>query len=108
MEIVVSLLSGSLGAGVVSIIMAALQRHWRKKDDKDGSIKALVKAQKVLMINHVRDLGEKYIQNRKISLEDKETIHEMYDAYKALGGNGHLETVMQEIDRLPIATTKED
>ena len=34
---------------------------------------------------------------------DKETLQEMYGAYKALGGNGHLETVMHEVDRLPVA-----
>ena len=27
---------------------------------------------------------------------------EMYKAYKALGGNGHLDPVMEEVERLPI------
>lgn len=102
MELLDVILSSGIGAGIMAIILAAFQRHWKKKDDKDGSIKALVAAQKVLMIDRVRHLGEKYIQQQGISLEDKETLKEMYIAYKALGGNGHLETVMAEVERLPV------
>ena len=40
-EIAATALSGSIGAGLMAILLAALQRHWKKKDDKDGSIKAL-------------------------------------------------------------------
>ena len=35
MEFVKTLLSGSVGAGLMGIIMAVLQRHWKKKDDKE-------------------------------------------------------------------------
>lgn len=102
MEYLSIILSGSVGAGLMTIISAAMQRHWKKKDDKDGSIKALVNAQKVLMIDRVRYLGGKYIQDGRISLENKENLRDMYAAYKALGGNGHLETVMHEVDKLPV------
>ena len=34
MEFIKALLSGSVGAGLMAIIMAALQRHWKKQDDK--------------------------------------------------------------------------
>lgn len=104
MEFAATLLSGSIGAGLMTIILAVLQRHWKKKDDKDGSIKALVNAQKVIMIDRVRYLGGKYLERGEILLEEKETLHEMYDAYKELGGNGHLETAMHEVDRLPVAS----
>ena len=103
MEFLETALSGSVGAGLMAIVMAALQRHWKKKDDRDGSIRALVNAQKVIMIDRVRYLGGKYLERGEILLEEKETLHEMYDAYKELGGNGHLETAMHEVDRLPVA-----
>ena len=103
MEFLGTVLSGSVGAGLMAIVMAALQRHWKKKDDRDGSIKALVAAQKVIMTDRVRYLGGKYLERGEITLEDKETLQEMYGAYKALGGNGHLETVMREVDRLPVS-----
>ncbi len=39
-------------------------------------------------------------------MEEKETLHEMHDAYEALGGNGHLDTVMDEVDKLQIVKSR--
>lgn len=89
-------------SGVASIVVACLQRHWSKKDKEDGRIDALVKAEKVMMIASIRELGKSYIADGFLSLEDKENIVEMYGAYKTLGGNGHLETIMSEVDRLEV------
>ena len=50
----------------------------------------------------MRYLGRCYILDGKISLEDRENLEEMYTAYKSLGGNGHLETIMSEVRRLPV------
>jgi hypothetical protein len=47
-------------------------------------------------------LGKQYISDGEIHLEDKENLVEMYKAYKKLGGNGHLETVMSEINHLKV------
>ena len=102
MEFVVAIFSGSVGAGIMSIILAVLQRRWAKKDKKSSQLAALVEAQKVLMIDRVRHLGSVYIRQGEISLEDKENLHQMYAAYKSLGGNGHLDLVMSEVDRLPV------
>lgn len=88
----------------MGIIQAALQRHWKKKDDQSSEVKALVRAQKVMMVDRVRWLGEQHIARGSITLEDKETLQEMHAAYKELGGNGHLDTVMSEVKRLPIKT----
>lgn len=89
-------------SGVASVVVACLQRHWQKKDKEDGRIDALVEAQQVLMIDRVRHLGRGYIQDGYIELADKENVKGMYNAYKALGGNGNLETIMSEIDRLEV------
>lgn len=104
MEWVVALLAGGVGAGIMSIIQAALQRHWKKKDNKSGELTALVRAQKVMMVDRVRWLGEQHIARGRITLEEKETLQEMHAAYKELGGNGHLDTVMAEVNRLPLYT----
>ncbi len=101
-DILATALSGSMGAGIMALVLAWCQQRWKRMDDKDGSIKALVNAQKVVMVDRVRYLGQKYIQRGEITLEDKETLQEMYTAYKALGGNGHLETVIHEIEKLPV------
>lgn len=97
--IIVAIVSST---GLSTIIVACLQRRWAKKDREDSRIDALVDAQKVMMVDRVRWLGSKYINDKEIHLEDKENLKGMYDAYKALGGNGHLTTVMNEVDRLPV------
>ena len=103
MEPILTIILAVVGSsGVASIIVALLQRHWSKKDKGDARIDALVEAQQVLMIDRVRHLGKCYIEQGYIALADKENIFGMFNAYKALGGNGHLETVMQEIGRLEV------
>lgn len=91
-------------SGVASIVVACLQRHWSKKDRGDARIDALVKAQQVMMIDRVRYLGKCYIEEGHIAIADKENLAAMYNAYKALGGNGHLETIMAEVDRLEVTS----
>lgn len=97
-NLLVALLSGGIGSGIVGIVMAVLQRRWAKEDRVD----ALVSAQKVLMVDRVRHLGKSYINDKEISVGDKENLKAMYDAYKKLGGNGHLDTIMQEVEKLPV------
>lgn len=89
-------------SGVASIVVACLQRHWSKKDKGDARIDALVEAQQVMMVDRVRHLGRGYITDGYITITDKENLTAMYNVYKALGGNGHLETIMSEVDRLEV------
>lgn len=100
--IIVALIGAVTGSGVASVVIACLQRKWAKQDKHDARVDALVDANKVLMIDRVRMLGKQYISDGEIHLEDKENLIEMYRAYKKLGGNGHLETVMSEINHLKV------
>lgn len=95
MQIVVGAVTGS---GVTAIILALLQRKWNKDDKKDAMVEAL----KVLMVDRVRYLGQCYVTQGEITLEDRETLDEMYQAYKSLGGNGHLDIIMTEVEGLPL------
>ena len=103
MELLQIILSSGVWAGVMAILLAWFQRKWKRQDDKDDRLDALMEAQKVLMVDRVRHLGGRYIQAGRVTLEDKETLQEMYAAYRALGGNGHLTTIMDEVARLPVA-----
>ena len=85
-------------SGLTAIVLAVMQRRWACQDRQD----AIVDGLKVLTVDRVRYLGRTYIKAQSITLEDKENLEDMYRAYKALGGNGHLETVMDEVERLPV------
>lgn len=103
MEYLITIALAVLGSsGVASIVVALLQHHWAKKEKGDARIDALVSAQQVMMIDRVRYLGKCYIEDGRVCLSDKENLVAMYNAYKALGGNGHLETVMSEVNQLEV------
>jgi len=102
MEWVIGILGAGVGSGIMAIALAVLQRKWAKDDKSDARIDALVNAQKVMMIDRVKWLGNQYIKEHSITLSDKDTLVDMYQAYKALGGNGHLDVIMREVDRLPV------
>ena len=102
MELVIGILGAGIGSGLMAIILAALQRKWNKQDKKDERIDALVNAQKLMMLESVKEHGKQFIHVGEITLADKDTLAEMYKAYKALGGNGHLDVIMREIDRLTV------
>ena len=98
----IALIAGLTGSGISAIIIAILQRRWQKQDREDSRLDALVNAQKLTMIDSVKRSAKKYIRMGQISLEDKEHLKEQYDAYKALGGNGHLDTTMNAINLLKV------
>lgn len=115
--ILVAVIGSSAMATLVTLLNEAVKRRWKKKDegekitperilDIERKIDALVKAQKVMSIDRIRYLGLCYIGSGGVTLEEKETLHEMHDAYEALGGNGHLDTVMDEVDKLQIVKSR--
>lgn len=105
-EGIIALLSAGFGSGIMAIILAWLNRKWAKQDKQDDRMDAVVDALKEIMIDRVRWLGKRYIAEHGISLEDKESIEGMFKAYKSLGGNGHLDTVMDEVERLPVRSVR--
>ena len=98
-SVILSIVLAVIGStGMSTVIVALLQRKWSKSDKHD----AIVIALKVLMIDRVKYVGACHIKNKGITLDDKEMLKEMHDAYKALGGNGHLDMIMSEVNKLPI------
>ena len=96
---IIPVLTACLGSsGLTALILAVLQRRWAKQDKQD----AIVAAIKVLTLDRVKHLAKCHIKDGYIDLGDKETLQDMHRAYKALGGNGHLDTAMAAVDKLPI------
>ena len=100
MQFAIAIVTAVIGSsGLTTLLVAVLQRKWAKEDKTDNIIEAL----KVIIIDRVQYLGSCYIYAEEITLDAKETIHNMHNAYKGLGGNGDLDIVMQEVDKLRIA-----
>lgn len=108
-EVLLALIAAASSSGVTGIILAALNRKWAKSDRKregevndEKKLDAVVTGLKVLTVDRVRYLGQRYIEQGEITLADKENLQGMYQAYKGLGGNGHLEVIMREVEKLPV------
>lgn len=117
MRVLEIILSSGIVAAISSVFIAILNRKWSKQDkirekidtiiaDLIAKTDAIIAAQKVLIVDRVRYVGSCYIYAKEIDLDDKETLHNMHKAYKGLGGNGDLDTIMTEVDKLPIKPEK--
>ena len=103
METLLALVTVALGSsGLSAVVVAILKHHWPNKLGTTTKLDAICESQKDHMIDRVRWLCETYIIRGYITLDEKESLAEMYEAYKRLGGNGHLKTVMEEVHRLPV------
>ena len=115
----VAFIGSGASAGLVALLTEKVKRKWKKEDagedyaaridkiEKKLDVLAdnqekMKKSQKVTTRERIRYLGMCYIGAKKITLDDKETLEEMHDAYEELGGNGALDTVMAEVNKLPV------
>lgn len=104
MEILVAVLGAGIGTGIMNIVLESIKHKWRKSDTQEGKIDCVIDGLKVLTIDRVKYLGKSYIKAGEMTVDDKETLDEMYKAYKALGGNGHLDTIMAEVKKLEVVS----
>lgn len=73
-------------------------------DSRHSNNSAQSKMLKGLGHDRICYLGEEYIKRGNITKDEYENIHDyLYEPYKALGGNGTAEKIMNEVDRLPIS-----
>lgn len=103
MEILFPLVLAVVGSsGIASVVVAVLNHYWSSNSEQDKRLQAIIRAQRVLMVDRVQYLGKTYIRAGYIDIDDKNNLHQMYLAYKDLGGNGDLETIVAEVNRLPV------
>lgn len=127
MTFLIGILGAGVGGGLMTILLAMIQRHWSKEDKQternektQGNTKdiheinqklddmakiqdALVQAQKVSMAYDIRYLGSCCIYAKEITLDNKQTLEQMYAAYRSLpGANGLCGTVMEEVEKLRV------
>lgn len=66
-------------------------------------IEALVEADRVILLDRIRHLGQSYIQKGEISFDDRRIFHMMHDAYhNGLNGNGDADLIVEAVDELPL------
>ena len=119
-EIWLAVISGTLSliaaicSAAVVIITNLQKRRWEKEDRKEKEeeeskkkeavkIEALVAGQKWLLYDRIKYLGLAYIKAGHVDFDDRRILREMHTVYhQGLGGNGDLDKIMSEVDKLPL------
>ena len=102
----IGLASAVIGGAIIQIGEGVRQRRKRKydKDDgKDKNLEALKTGLKWVIYDRIRYLGLKYISEGVVDFDDRRILKEMHNTYhEGLGGNGDLDNLMNEVNRLPL------
>ncbi len=92
-----------IAAEALTVILTSLMGYivWllkQQKGDRDANSKGTMLLLRVQLIEY----HEKWTKREYITKHGLENFIEMYDAYHALGGNGMVTQLLQEVKELPI------
>lgn len=97
--VLAALIGGIFSGGVLGLIQFLIARHDKKKREASVEIKAL----RYMMLYITQERGKELLQAGEATLEEKRALHKWYELYHdGLGGNGDLENLMHEVDKLKI------
>ena len=75
----------------------------KKIKDLEEKVNALVESQKYILYDRIRFLGQSYIEEKEIDFDDRRILNDMHHSYHfGLEGNGDLDTLMEEVNHLPL------
>lgn len=109
--VIVAIIGGLLGGSAVAALINQIGESARQKrnrqakveDIENKDIAALKTALKWVMYDRIRYLGQAYIGQKSIDFDDRRILNEMHYCYhNGLGGNGDLDTLMKEVNSLPL------
>ena len=78
-----------------------------KTEERLGAIEKKVdvqrEAMKFMLYDRIRYLGQAYIADKEIDFDDRRILNNMHHTYHdGLCGNGDLDTLMEEVNHLPL------
>ena len=109
--VIIAIVSGLFGGSAVAAFINAIaegirqkrKRKYDKDDGKDRDNQALKDGLKWVLYDRIRHLGQRYISNGSVDFDDRRILNEMHKSYHdGLGGNGDLDNLMGEVNRLPL------
>lgn len=130
-DIFISILSGGVFVAIIEGVKEALKWHRDRKATKedraeqreeDAKKRAELKTEerlktiedktdaqsealKFILYDRIRYLGQAYISEGEIDFDDRRILNDMHHSYHfGLFGNGDLDTLMDEVNHLPLKT----
>ena len=117
-DILIAIISGGAVVAVIEGVREYLT--WRRnrratlEDRQDRQIEkrlekieaeseAQSEALKFILYDRIRYLGQAYIAEGEIDFDDRRVLNDIHRSYhEGLHGNGYLDTLMAEVNRLPL------
>ena len=90
------------------VVQFALQRRAKRQDDgqahkteMEKRIEAIADCMMVSMLDRIQHLCKCYIKDGCVDVEYLRRLHIMHEKYHAVGVNGDLDKLMEQVDELP-------
>lgn len=124
-EVLLCLLSGGVAAAIIkaaeSLITWKLNRKAAQEDKEEAKqeseeqdlktaimrlekdITSLRTGERVILHDRIKYLGKSFIEDKEVDFDDRQDLVDMHSVYhNELGGNGNLDSLMEEVMKLPI------
>lgn len=93
-------------SGIIGIVTGIILKNVKKRLDDNAAIKLGVQA---LLRHELYDMHERYcVQLGYAPVAAKEDFENMYNQYHILGANGVMDSIREEIKRLPTQLTAKE
>lgn len=106
MELLTIALGGGISAAVVSgavqVILFRLNRKATLDDRKGDGYKLLRDALRSVLKNSIVRTHREFMAEKEIGRYSLQSVLDMYEQYKALGGNAFVDEIIQELKELPL------
>lgn len=119
---IIAILTGGVGAAIVKSIFDILAWRRTRKAEKEDRVylnaeerlnqieeqnQAQSEALKFLLYDRIKYLGQCYIRDNEINIDDRRILNDMHKSYHSgLGGNGDLDLLMKTVNNLPLKIEK--
>lgn len=84
-----------IGSGALSAIISGIFNRLDKQHEKDDAIN-------LLLYHDIKTECKEYIAQKSIDSDGLEVLTKMHTTYHRRGGNGYLDKLMHEVNKLPI------
>lgn len=113
-EIILAILGSSVISALISQIGAFVLKKEDHKENKIEKIEADMKTihqdimslregMRLILLDRIRYVGQSYLKEKEVDFDDRRLLKQMHNVYhENLGGNGDLDTLMKEVDDLPL------
>ena len=99
MQILESLLTGSVAAAVVTAIFSIVFYKIKRKDEKKDKESAVRRALRYIMLYIIQERCKDYIAAGEITVDELRSLHQWHDVYhNGLDGNGDADGLIHRVE----------